>query len=206
MKTLYQTRYCVQSVSKTTIYKEILTNKLFYKVLLNYLLSHHPECEEYSSHTWKIGSFHFCKSCTGSFFIINIAIVFFLLFPESSHVFTDANSDLLLLLGLTPIVILYLIGVNNELIRNISRIVFIIFALILMVSFIFVESLVFKVLFLLWMIIGLILIYRRRKTKMIKICQDCAYNDMASFCPGYQSIQNLVAAINESHFEANASH
>jgi hypothetical protein len=188
----------MHGVSKTAIYKSILTNKLFYKVLINYLFSHHPECEEYSSHTWKIGSVNFCKSCTGSFILLNTGIVFFLIFPGSSHFFTDASTDLLLLLLMTPVVILYLIGVDNERLRSISRVFFLLFVMILMASFIFVESIIAKLFFLIWMLIGLILVYRRRKTKMIRICEKCRYNDMINLCPGYQSIQDLVNAINQS--------
>ncbi|MFX1286761.1 MAG: hypothetical protein ACFFB5_24195 [Promethearchaeota archaeon] len=182
-------------MSSRALYKSLLTNHLFYRVLLDYMLAHHPECAYFSSHTWKVGSLRLCKSCTGAFLLTIGLSIILLLFPRSLTLFSNPQLDLVLLLLLTPFVILYLIGVGNNNIRNLLRIIFVIFAITLALSFFSVPMGLEKILFLAWISVGFLVLYRQRKIKMLKICDACEYKADFNQCPGTYSFRKLIASI-----------
>ncbi len=66
------------------------------------------------------------------------------------------------------------------------------FAITLFLSFIFITVPLIKILLLGWILVGLLLIIKRRKTKMTKICFNCEYKADFDHCPGYEKLRTLA--------------
>lgn len=172
-------------------YKLLLTNRNLYKAFFSMALSHHPECDVYSDHSFKIGNIRVCKSC---FTASTSAAIFtpVLILTPLIDLFKSFTTSMVILMVFSPFVLVYLLGRGNDNLRMISRILFGLFALFLLVSAFSVEELQFKILYLAVIIIGVIIVFKRRTVKMTGICRKCRYNSEFSSCPGFTSLQLLV--------------
>lgn len=161
------------------------------------MFAHHPDCDEYSAHTWRLGPFTFCKTCSVGFLLLNSLLVSFLLIPKGFNFFADFYSNIFLLLILSPLVIFYLVGATKGRLKDVLQITFIIFAVILGLSFIYVENPFGKIVFLAWISFGLILLFLFRKKKMFKICRECEYEANFGECPGLESFRDFVYSLHK---------
>ncbi|MHA1450138.1 MAG: hypothetical protein ACTSP4_12025 [Candidatus Hodarchaeales archaeon] len=176
---------------RAVTYRLILTNKNLYKAFFSMMLSHHPECDVYSDHSFKIGKIRLCKSCSLAIFSAAIFTPVFL-FTPLLELFKSFTTSLIIIMVLSPFMVVYISGKGNNKIRTVSRILFGLFALSLLVSTIAVPEFQFKLLYIVIMATGIMIIAKRRMDKMTGICRECGYNSEFSSCPGFTSLQMLV--------------
>lgn len=176
---------------RAVTYRLLLTNRNLYRAFFQMALSHHPECDVYSDHSFKIGNIRICRSCS---LAITSAAIFtpVIMFTPLINLYKSFTTSLLILMVLSPFMLVYLSGKGNDTLRMISKILFGLFALSLLVSAISVTENHFKLLYLVIMIIGVVIIFQQRAGKMTGICRNCNYNSEFSSCPGFTSLQLLV--------------
>ena len=175
------------------IIKYLFKKRLFYEILENYMFTHHPDCNPYSSHVWTIGHWKFCKSCSTGFIMLNLLFLIFFINISLTKLFSNMVVDFTFIVILLPFSLLYLLdSFGNKFVHSIVRIMFPLFAITLFISFIFITNPFVKILLLGWILIGIVLMFKRRKTKMMKICTDCEYKADFDHCPGFEKLRTLA--------------
>ncbi len=127
---------------------------------------------------------------------MNIFLLIFLVNLSLVSIFTNIYVDFFLLISLLPFSLLYfLFETKNNSLHSIIRIIFSLFAITLFLSFIFIKIVLVKVLLFGIILVGVLIIFKTRKTKMLKICTECEFKADFEHCPGYQKMRSLAENI-----------
>jgi hypothetical protein len=165
-------------------FKMLLKNQINLKKDKNIIkkikfVGHHPDCENFKSHTIKISKKTYCAGCLGLSIGFTISIIITLIYVLYENIFISNNKFLIFYIGLISLIIVFveISTITKRIIHIFSNIFFIIAILLIflaileitkdktygfisiMISFIFIETRI-----------------HLSKLKHIKTCKNC-FND-----------------------------
>ena len=171
-----------------TVYLKILHLKYSYK----YFFAHHPLCDNYRNHTYKIGNLYVCKGCfhTYSGFLL-FSILYAILTSQGSFLtnflFNSIYGLLLQLIFLLPLTVDFFNIEVPRIIKNIFR-QMLGYSASTSLFVIILSPLIIKLISFVIMVLVYIKLKKARKKKKDDLCHTCNEYELISkdyYCSGY---------------------
>jgi hypothetical protein len=172
---------------KPTIFKKIAD---FFYVMRPIMLSHHPICEEYNDHSFRMFGRDFCIGC----FIGYPSAIIALIIGYLSGLFFLFNGTILLLIGIV-FNLSYLLSIfgltKRKPIKIVSKILIGIGSAFVIAAIMTIPLLIYLRLFIVLIFTQIVtaIMGLKRQKEMNKICNACEYQNNRNICPGMGVIQ-----------------
>lgn len=185
---------------------------LHLKYTYTFYFSHHPLCDKYKNHIYKIGNMYICKGCFHTYSGFSVLSILYLILSLNKisfffSIFESVYGLLLNLLFLFPLIVDILNIKVPRIIKNLFR-QMLGYAIATALFVIIFSSILFKFISILVMIITYIKLKIARKSKKYNICITCEEYDLNSSqaCSGFSfSVKQLLKFSEKAskHFQNN---
>lgn len=180
---------------------------MFNWTTISLLLAHHPSCETFDSHVFKIGKVRLCKGCALSYppaygipivFIAWIRARNFIIFSNFyiQNIWWFVIGTGILAIGT------HLLKPYSKFINDFAKFTRGVWAGFLILSILVISPWYYKLIPLAITAVGLMLITLKRQKDMTKTCNECEWQSDYENCPGWKDFSlNFQSALNQPRNE-----
>ncbi|NHJ84826.1 MAG: hypothetical protein FK734_05150 [Asgard group archaeon] len=179
----------------------------YFKAIFNWkvvrlMISHHPYCDHYDSHVFKIGPVRFCKGCFLSYPPLYTIVLLFIFWEKAREFFLTPSFHIdnlwWFVIGSFILALLYFLGKFSMFIKDLSK-----FGRGLFAGFLFCVILsqhwAFKIPAALIIIAGMTILSVKRGREMERDCRECEWQAQFDVCPGWRESMERLSLLNQSY-------
>ncbi|MEA2065663.1 MAG: hypothetical protein U9O65_00950 [Thermotogota bacterium] len=179
---------------------------LFSWKVLRIMLSHHPICEPYEKHVYKIGKLRFCRGCLLSYPPAYASIIIYIFWPQARDFLTTKGFYIQNLWWF--LIAFAILAIGGRLLARFSIIIkdaskfgrgaLAGFLILVIIS----QHWAFKISALCLLLAGLTYLSIHRGQDMERICNECEWHAQYEICPGWRDIASELDKLNNLLYDS----
>lgn len=176
---------------------------IFNKNTLHMMISHHPACEIYDSHVFRIGPLRLCKGCFLGYPPLYATLIIFFTWEAARNFYTTKGFLIdnvwwfVISFGILAIAGHFLLGKYSQFIKDLSKFGRGAWAGSLVVV-ILTQHWGFKIGAAVVLFGGMMFLSFYRGKDMEKTCQECEWNAQFDICPGWRDVTKEFVGITDT--------